>query len=82
MLTPLTTEISAGLGAAAGVGLAAGGCAYAALWPGSRLFGRALIAPARSGELALTFDDGPNPAWTPRLLEILARRQVRATFFI
>jgi peptidoglycan/xylan/chitin deacetylase (PgdA/CDA1 family) len=41
-----------------------------------------LLAPARPGELALTFDDGPNPAWTPRLLEILARREVRATFFL
>lgn len=70
----------AGVGAAAG--LAAGGCAYAALWPGSRIFGEALIAPDRPGELALTFDDGPNPVWTSRLLELLARHQVRATFFL
>ena len=70
----------AGIGAAAG--LAAGGCAYAALWPGSRLFGEALIAPRRPGELALTFDDGPNPAWTPRLLETLAAHEIRATFFL
>lgn len=69
----------AGLGMA---GLAAGGCAYAAMWPGSRLFGDALIAPRRPGELALTFDDGPNPAWTPRLLEVLARDAVCATFFM
>jgi len=60
----------------------AGGCAYAALWPGSQLFGATLIAPARPGELALTFDDGPNPAWTPRLLEILAREDVHASFFL
>jgi peptidoglycan/xylan/chitin deacetylase (PgdA/CDA1 family) len=70
------------MGAAGALGLAAGGCAYAALWPGSRLFGEALIAPSRPGELALTFDDGPNPAWTPRLLEILAGHDVRATFFL
>jgi len=82
MLSPLAIEISAGLGAAAGLGLAAGGCAYAACWPASQLFGPTLIAPPRPGELALTFDDGPNPAWTPRLLEILASRQVRATFFL
>ena len=82
MLSPLATGIYAGLGAAAGIGLAAGGCAYAALWPGSRLFGEALIAPPRPGELALTFDDGPNPAWTPRLLDILATHQVQATFFL
>jgi len=74
--------ISAGLGAAAGLGLTAGGCAYAALWPGSRIFGPTLIAPARSGELALTFDDGPNPVWTPRLLDTLAGHDVRAAFFL
>ncbi len=56
--------------------------AYAAMWPSSRIFGKALIAPARPGELALTFDDGPNATWTPRLLEILARHEVRATFFL
>jgi len=82
MLSPLATGITAGLGAAAGVGLAAGGCAYAAMWPGSRIFGQALLAPRRPGELALTFDDGPNPAWTPRLLEVLASHDVRATFFM
>ena len=82
MLSPLATGIYAGLGAAAALGLAAGGCAYAALWPGSRLFGEALIAPTRPHELALTFDDGPNPAWTPRLLEVLATHDVRATFFL
>ena len=71
-----------GLGAAAVLGLAAGGYAYAAMWPGSRIFGRALIAPRRPGELSLTFDDGPNPKWTPRLLEVLARHEVKATFFM
>lgn len=82
MLSPLATEISATLGAAAALSLAAGGCAYAAMWPASQLFGPTLIAPARPGELALTFDDGPNSAWTPRLLEILAKHDVRATFFL
>ena len=82
MYTPLTLGIYAGLGAAAGMGLAAGGCAYAAYWPGSRIFGQALIAPRRPGELALTFDDGPNPAFTPRLLDVLGSHDVRATFFM
>jgi peptidoglycan/xylan/chitin deacetylase (PgdA/CDA1 family) len=31
---------------------------------------------------ALTFDDGPDPAWTPRVLDALARDGVRATFFL
>lgn len=64
------------------MGLAAGGCAYAAMWPASGIFGEALIAPRKPGELALTFDDGPNPAWTPHLLDILAGCDVRATFFM
>lgn len=29
----------------------------------------------------LTFDDGPDPEWTPQILDLLARAQVRATFF-
>jgi peptidoglycan/xylan/chitin deacetylase (PgdA/CDA1 family) len=70
------------LGVAAGLGLAAGGCAYAAMWPASRVFGQPLIAPKRPGELALTFDDGPNPVWTPRLLDVLASQGVRGTFFM
>jgi peptidoglycan-N-acetylglucosamine deacetylase len=36
----------------------------------------------RPGLVALTFDDGPHPDWTPRILDILRREQVRATFFI
>jgi peptidoglycan-N-acetylglucosamine deacetylase len=31
---------------------------------------------------ALTFDDGPNPVYTPRLLEVLDRHGARATFFM
>jgi peptidoglycan/xylan/chitin deacetylase (PgdA/CDA1 family) len=82
MISPLETGLCVGLGAAAGAGLAVGAFAYASLWPGSRIFGRAITAPARPGELALTFDDGPNAEWTPRLLDILAHRDVRATFFL
>lgn len=82
MLTPVEKGLCAGLGAAAVAGLAAGGWAYASLWPGSRIFGRALTAPMRAGELALTFDDGPNPAWTPALLDVLAEHGAQATFFM
>jgi peptidoglycan/xylan/chitin deacetylase (PgdA/CDA1 family) len=32
--------------------------------------------------VALTFDDGPRPDWTPRVLDILARHDVPATFFL
>ena len=70
------------LGAGGAIGLAAGGFAYASRWPTSQIFGRTLIAPRSPGQLALTFDDGPNPAWTPRLLDILAEHNVHATFFM
>ncbi|MCF7732430.1 MAG: polysaccharide deacetylase family protein [Akkermansiaceae bacterium] len=32
--------------------------------------------------VAMTFDDGPHPDRTPRLLDILAARNIRATFFV
>ena len=38
--------------------------------------------PTSAPLVALTFDDGPDPAYTPRVLEILAQHQVRATFFM
>lgn len=82
MPSPLASGIYAGLGALGVVGLATGGFAYASLWPTSQIFGHTLTAPRRPGELALTFDDGPNPAWTPQLLDALAMHNVRATFFM
>ena len=33
-------------------------------------------------QVALTFDDGPDPKWTPQVLDILARENVQATFFV
>lgn len=78
----MPASLTIGLGAAAVVGLAAGAFAYASRWPASQIFGRTLIAPAHPGELALTFDDGPNPACTPRLLDVLAQYNVKATFFL
>ena len=38
-------------------------------------------SPERSGRVYLTFDDGPDPVWTPRVLDALAAAGVRATFF-
>lgn len=35
-----------------------------------------------SGGVALTFDDGPDPVWTPRVLGALAAASARATFFV
>jgi peptidoglycan/xylan/chitin deacetylase (PgdA/CDA1 family) len=55
------------------------------LWPRSRLLGpnltRLPAAAAARGEVALTFDDGPDPGLTPRVLDLLEAHGVRATFF-
>lgn len=34
------------------------------------------------GKIVLTFDDGPDPIWTPKVLDILKQENVPATFFI
>jgi peptidoglycan-N-acetylglucosamine deacetylase len=53
------------------------------MWPTSQVFGRTFIGlPPGSGQLALTYDDGPNDPYTQRLLEVLDRHQVKATFFL
>src|SRR5262245_11195285 len=36
----------------------------------------------KPGQVALTFDDGPDRDWTPRILDILKEEQVKAAFFI
>ncbi len=39
------------------------------------------VAPA-DHTLALTFDDGPDPVWTPQILDVLRKHHVHATFFV
>ncbi len=50
----------------------------------ARVVQKLVPAPQSSGErlIALTFDDGPYPIYTPMLLDELARLHVRATFFL
>lgn len=43
---------------------------------------RIRTATARERTIALTFDDGPDPTWTPRILGVLRKHHVHATFFI
>lgn len=38
--------------------------------------------PRVPSRAALTFDDGPDPSWTPRILDALRRADARATFFV
>jgi len=62
--------------------VAAGIAAYGAAYPRSQIFGRTVCRTNSPQKLALTFDDGPNPAITPKLLDLLDRYKARATFFV
>jgi peptidoglycan-N-acetylglucosamine deacetylase len=51
--------------------------------PASQLFGPTVVSgPATRHEVALTFDDGPNPPYTNEILRVLEREGVHATFFV
>lgn len=43
---------------------------------------RSILARGTGDGIALTFDDGPHPKYTPRLLDALGEANVRATFFV
>jgi peptidoglycan/xylan/chitin deacetylase (PgdA/CDA1 family) len=68
--------------ATGGVCAAGGLFAWAAVAPSSQLFGRTVRQTGDASAMALTFDDGPNPAVTSLLLDLLDRHGVRATFFL
>jgi peptidoglycan/xylan/chitin deacetylase (PgdA/CDA1 family) len=56
---------------------------YATMAPRSQLYGRTFIGSRDKGrQLALTFDDGPNDPYTLQLLDVLAKYDVKATFFL
>jgi len=63
-------------------GTGAGVFSRGAFMASSQLFGPTIRRTGDSSRLALTFDDGPNPAVTPRLLDVLDRHNVKATFFL
>ena len=65
-------------------GLAAAGIAAHGTWHrNSVVFGPVLThLPGDEPLVSITFDDGPNPRATPRILEVLRRERVHATFFI
>lgn len=51
--------------------------------PTSQLWGRTIIqGPANERVVALTYDDGPNPPYTGRILDVLESEHVHATFFV
>jgi peptidoglycan-N-acetylglucosamine deacetylase len=66
--------------AVAGTATAAG---YQSMAPTGQWYGRTFFRGQRgSKRIALTYDDGPNDPHTLKLLEVLARRDVHATFFM
>jgi peptidoglycan-N-acetylglucosamine deacetylase len=72
-----------GVGMAVGAVLGAGAIfSWAAVAPSAQLFGPTVRRTGDRQTIALTFDDGPNPSVTPSLLDLLGRRNVRATFFV
>ena len=66
------------------IGLAvAGSAVHGAFHRNSPVFGVALSRlPGEANSVALTFDDGPNPEATPRILDELGTHAVKATFFL
>ena len=72
------------IGELGGFGAVAGAVwlGYNCYSPTSQLYGRTLTHCSDPKHLALTFDDGPNDPYTHRLLEVLARHEVKATFFL
>jgi peptidoglycan-N-acetylglucosamine deacetylase len=69
------------LAGAAAAGMATAG--WASMAPRSQLFGKTFtgVGPG-SRQIALTYDDGPNDPHTMRLLDVLDRHGVKATFFM
>ncbi len=70
------------------VAFALAGCVLGALYlvgtfsATSPLFGRVARASSQPGRMALTFDDGPDPRFTPEISRLLAERGHQATFFV
>jgi peptidoglycan/xylan/chitin deacetylase (PgdA/CDA1 family) len=60
----------------------AGLTVYGAGYPRAQLFGPTVCRTGAPNKLAITFDDGPNPAITPRLLDLLEKHNAPATFFL
>jgi peptidoglycan-N-acetylglucosamine deacetylase len=74
MLALALTGVSAAAAVAAG---------YQSMAPTGQWYGRTFTGLARGArKIALTYDDGPNDPHTQRLLEVLARHDVHATFFL
>jgi peptidoglycan/xylan/chitin deacetylase (PgdA/CDA1 family) len=70
------------LGGAITAAAAASYLGYGTMGPMSQLYGRSFTGVPGTKLLALTYDDGPNDPHTLNLLDVLAKHQVKATFFM
>ena len=62
-----------------------GGLLLMAVLPGNNFYGETITSvqvPNGKKLVALTFDDGPYPPYTQKLLDVLEKKQVKATFFM
>lgn len=75
-MNPWLIDAAGALGAAAAV------TAYGAVHPRAQVFGPTVCRTNSPRRLAITFDDGPNPVITPKLLDLLERYHAHATFFL
>lgn len=55
---------------------------YSVFVPGCQFWAPVIRALPQSDAVALTFDDGPHPDFTPRILDILAEHRASAMFFV
>ena len=68
---------------AAGLTALAAWAGFHTMWPTSQLYGETFVGLAGGSRLlALTYDDGPNDPYTWRMMEVLERHGVKATFFL
>lgn len=69
--------------AGSAVAAAASAAGYQSMSPTGQWYGKTFASlPRGTRQLALTYDDGPNDPHTLRLLDVLARHNVQATFFL
>ncbi|MFZ4515292.1 MAG: polysaccharide deacetylase family protein [Acidimicrobiia bacterium] len=74
--------IGAGVGFGAALAVRHAAPVLASVTPIARRVVPTLSGVGRGGHVALTFDDGPDPASTPKFLEVLDAYNVSATFFM
>ena len=79
----MNTKGSLAIAAGATTAAAAGVAVYGGQYPTAQIYGPTIHRERGAGKrIALTYDDGPNPERTPGLLELLARFDAKATFFL